>query len=98
MATYTPGLKVVTQVRHRVRRVLPIVGEVLVKTGDRVSAEQVVAETFMPGDITPLVGYIRPVDVILAIRKVIVRRDLLAAVRRSGCIPMHIHPSRLLCP
>jgi hypothetical protein len=54
MATYTPGLKVVTQVRHRVRRVLPIAGEVLVKAGDRVNAEQVVAETFMPGDVTPL--------------------------------------------
>src|SRR5271154_6810531 len=54
MATYTPGLKVVTQVRHRVRRVLPIAGEVLVRAGDRVNAEQVVAETFMPGDVTPL--------------------------------------------
>jgi hypothetical protein len=54
MATYTPGLKVVTQVRHRVRRVLPIAGEVLVKAGDHVNAEQVVAETSMPGDVTPL--------------------------------------------
>jgi hypothetical protein len=54
MATYTPGLKVVTQVRHRVRRVLPIAGNVLVKVGDHVDAEQVVAETFMPGDVTPL--------------------------------------------
>jgi hypothetical protein len=54
MATYTPGLKVVGQVRHRVRRVLPIAGNVLVKSGDHVSAEQVVAETFMPGDVTPL--------------------------------------------
>ena len=54
MATYTPGLKVVGQVRHRVRRVLPIAGNVLVKSGDHVDAEQVVAETFMPGDVTPL--------------------------------------------
>src|SRR5262249_39661837 len=54
MATYTPGLKVASQVRHRVRRVLPIAGEVLAKVGDRVNAEQVVAETFMPGDVTPL--------------------------------------------
>ncbi len=54
MGTYTPGLKVVGQVRHRVRRVLPIAGEVLVKAGDHVDAEQVVAETFMPGDVTPL--------------------------------------------
>jgi hypothetical protein len=54
MGTYTPGLKVVSQVRHRVRRVLPIAGNVLVKAGDHVRAEQVVAETFMPGDVTPL--------------------------------------------
>jgi hypothetical protein len=54
MATYTPGLKVVGQVRHKVRRVLPIVGNLLVKEGDRVQAEQVVAETFMPGDVTPI--------------------------------------------
>ncbi len=54
MATYTPGLKVVGQVRHKVRRVLPIAGNVLVKAGDHVSAEQVVAETFMPGDVTPI--------------------------------------------
>jgi hypothetical protein len=54
MSTYTPGLKVVRQVRHRVRRVLPIAGDVLVKAGDRVDAEQIVAQTFMPGDVTPL--------------------------------------------
>jgi hypothetical protein len=51
---YTPGLKVTNRITHRVRRVLPIKGEVLVNTGDRVEAEQVVAQTFMPGDITPL--------------------------------------------
>jgi hypothetical protein len=33
---------------------LPISGEVLVKQGDQVHAQQVVARTFMPGDITPL--------------------------------------------
>lgn len=36
------------------RRVLPIAGDVLVKVGQRVDAQQVVAETFMPGDVTPL--------------------------------------------
>src|SRR5580704_214434 len=54
MSTYTPGLKVVRQVRHRVRRVLPIAGDVLAKMGDRVDAQQIVAQTFMPGDVTPL--------------------------------------------
>jgi len=51
---YTPGLKITQRLTHRVRRVLPIAGEVIVKQGDRVDAQDVVAETFMPGDITPL--------------------------------------------
>jgi hypothetical protein len=51
---YTPGLKVTSRTTHRVRRVLPIPGEVLAKVGDAVTARQVVARTFMPGDITPV--------------------------------------------
>jgi hypothetical protein len=51
---YTPGLKVSSRLRHRARRLLPIAGEVRVKVGDRVQAHDVVAETFMPGDITPV--------------------------------------------
>lgn len=51
---YTPGLKVAAHTTHRARRVLPIAGEVLVKVGDQVHARDIVARTFMPGDITPL--------------------------------------------
>lgn len=51
---YTPGLKVVGAMRYVARRLLPIPGTVLVQRGDLVDARQVVAETFMPGDITPL--------------------------------------------
>jgi hypothetical protein len=51
---YTPGLKVVGAMRYSARRLLPISGNVLVAVGDHVQARQVVAETFMPGDITPL--------------------------------------------
>lgn len=51
---YTPGLKVSSRLRHRVRRLLPISGDVLVKQGDRVNAEDVVAQTFMPGDVVPI--------------------------------------------
>ena len=55
MATaYTPGLKVSARTRHQARRLLPIAGDVLVKVGDHVEAQQVVAQTFVPGDITPL--------------------------------------------
>jgi hypothetical protein len=51
---YTPGLKVTRRIRHRARRILPIAGDVLVKQGDRVAAQDVVAGTFMPGDVLPL--------------------------------------------
>jgi hypothetical protein len=51
---YTPGLKVTNRITHRARRLLPIAGDVLVKVGDQVNARDVVAQTFMPGDITPL--------------------------------------------
>ena len=51
---YTPGLLVTSAVRHRARRVLPISGEVLVNEGDVVEAEQTVARSFIPGDITPI--------------------------------------------
>ena len=55
MATaYTPGLTVSGKIRHRVRRLLPLRGEVRVGVGDHVEARDVVAETFMPGDIFPL--------------------------------------------
>lgn len=51
---YTPGLKVSRRMRHRIRRVLPVAGEVLAVAGDRVQATDVVAQTTMPGDITPI--------------------------------------------
>lgn len=51
---YTPGLKVTPRTKHRVRRILPIKGEVLVSQGDEVTAEQVVARTYLPGEITPV--------------------------------------------
>jgi len=51
---YAPGLTVTAFTRHRVRRVLPISGEVRVAVGDLVGARDVVAQTFIPGDITPL--------------------------------------------
>ena len=55
MATaYTPGLKVTSHMRHTQRRVLPISGEVKVSVGDKVDCRDIVAETFMPGDATPV--------------------------------------------
>ncbi|MCA9286914.1 MAG: hypothetical protein KDA22_16950 [Phycisphaerales bacterium] len=51
---FTPGLKVTGRTTLRVRRLLPIAGDVLAKSGDHVNARDVVARTFMPGDVTPV--------------------------------------------
>ena len=51
---YTPGLKVTPRMTHSVIRMLPIKGNVSVKVGDTVDADQVVAATYMPGDVYPL--------------------------------------------
>ena len=51
---YTPGLLVTRHKKHRCMRRLPIAGEVKVSVGDTVSADDVVAETSLPGDINPI--------------------------------------------
>ena len=51
---YTPGLKVSPWMTHRIRRILPIAGDVKVSVGDTVAATDVIAETFMPGNVAPL--------------------------------------------
>lgn len=53
-AIFTPGLKVTAHgIVHKDRR-LPLEGEVMVKVGDRVHADQVVARTELPGKIYPV--------------------------------------------
>ena len=51
---YTPGLKVTSRMSNRVIRMLPIKGDVMVQVGDTVTANQIVAATYMPGDVYPL--------------------------------------------
>ena len=51
---YTPGLLVSRGCRWRWRRLLPVTGNVLVAVGDSVTAEEVVARTFLPGDAVPV--------------------------------------------
>jgi hypothetical protein len=51
---YTPGLKVSARAAYRARRLLPVHGEVLVKVGDAVRARDVVARTYIEGDVTPV--------------------------------------------
>jgi hypothetical protein len=48
---YTPGLRVARQAEIKEERRLPLRGEVLVKVGDRVTAEDVVARTELPGNV-----------------------------------------------
>jgi hypothetical protein len=50
---YTPGLQVTRRTTLRRQRILPIAGDVLVEKDARVEARDVVAETFMPGDVIP---------------------------------------------
>jgi hypothetical protein len=48
---YSPGLRVSKQTEVRKERRLPLRGQVLVKLGDRVKAEAVVAKTELPGNV-----------------------------------------------
>ena len=51
---YTPGLKVKDQLLVKKRRILPLKGDVLVKVGDRVTPDDVVARTELPGNVVPI--------------------------------------------
>jgi hypothetical protein len=48
---YTPGLQITPKTTMRKHRMLPLPGEVLVKVGDRVEADAVIARTELPGDV-----------------------------------------------
>ncbi len=48
---YTPGLKVAAGTTIRNERRLPIGGEVIVRVGDRIEAEDVVAKAVLPGNV-----------------------------------------------
>ncbi len=51
---FTPGLKVTKETIVRKRRILPLKGTVTVNVGDRVTHDQVVAKTDLPGNVVPL--------------------------------------------
>jgi hypothetical protein len=51
---YTPGLRVAENTVVSKERRLPLQGEVLVKTGDRLPAETIVAKTELPGKVQTL--------------------------------------------
>jgi hypothetical protein len=49
---YTPGLRVTRQAEIEKERVLPLKGKVMVKVGDKVKADTIVAMTELPGAVT----------------------------------------------
>jgi hypothetical protein len=51
---YTPGLKVTDLMTIIKKRILPLKGQVVVKKGDRVSSDTVVARTELPGVVEPI--------------------------------------------
>jgi hypothetical protein len=51
---YTPGLKVTDSLVVKKHRILPLKGDVLVKVGDMVKPDDVVARTHLPGAVVPL--------------------------------------------
>ena len=50
---YSPGLTVTDNIVLKKERILPLKGKVLVKKGDKVEAEDLVAETLLPGKVVP---------------------------------------------
>lgn len=51
---YSPGLSVTDSIVLRKQRILPLKGNVLVKKGDKVTSNDLVAETFLPGNVLPM--------------------------------------------
>ena len=51
---YAPGLTVTDRQLVKSRRILPLKGDVLVKVGDKVKPEDVVARTLLPGRVEPM--------------------------------------------
>lgn len=48
---YTPGLRIAEKTKVASHRVLPLLGDVVVKKGDVLKAEEVVAKTYLPGKV-----------------------------------------------
>lgn len=51
---YTPGLKVTPKILLKKKRILPLKGDVVVKKGQKVDADDVVARTELPGKVIPV--------------------------------------------
>ena len=52
--SYTPGLKVLKKTIFKKERILPLKGDVLVKSGDQLNPDTIVASTNLPGNVQML--------------------------------------------
>ena len=59
---YTPGLKVVKSTTVKKERILPVKGDILVREGDTVSPDTIVAQTYVPSDV-----HMRPIAHIIGV-------------------------------
>lgn len=50
---YTPGLKVADKILITKKRILPLKGDILVRVGEKVKPDTVVARTLLPGNVEP---------------------------------------------
>ena len=53
-SSYTPGLKVLKKTIFKKERILPLKGDVLVKSGDQLTPDTIVASTNLPGNVQML--------------------------------------------
>ena len=70
--SYTPGLKVLKKTVFKKERILPLKGDVLVKEGDSLNPDTIVASTNLPGNVQMLkvsnILNIDPKDVVEALK------------------------------
>ena len=70
--SYTPGLKVLKKTIFKKERILPLKGDVLVKSGDQLNPDTIVASTNLPGNVQMLkvsnILNIDPKDVVEALQ------------------------------
>ena len=70
--SYTPGLKVLKKTIFKKERILPLKGDVLVKSGDQLTPDTIVASTNLPGNVQMLkvsnILNIDPKDVVEALK------------------------------
>ena len=90
--SYTPGLKVLKKTIFKKERILPLKGDVLVKSGDQLTPDTIVASTNLPGNVQMLkvsnILNIDPKDVVEALQvkegQEVKKGDIILAIPSNG--------------